>query len=414
MEDLEKKMKHGARISVVVNTLHALSNVEDTRKNEPDCKQWGPKGVELPTDEEYQFEDLEKLIDVGTLPNHLRDKAWQMLRNRAKAFGFDGRLGGYPARVHICTKDGQQPIAILMYGASLEKRLIIEKQLKTWFQQDMIEPSISPWSALVIIAYRNSKPRFCVDYWKFNAATIQDECHISRQSEILTSLSGAKVLSSLDALSGFMQLKMAKEDAEKTAFQTHKGLFQFKRLPFGLTNGPPIFLRIMQSVLAPYLWLFCPVYIDDVVVYSMSYKKHLDHLDQVLGAIKKAGLILSPTKCHVFYPSIILLGHKVSHLGLSTHKEKVKAVLELERPSKVSQLQTFLGILVYFLVFIPHYASTCAPLFRLLCKGAKWDWTREHEQVFEEGKQALASAPVLAHLECGRPYWLYRTLLTKR
>ena len=160
-------------------------------------------------------------------------------------------------------------------------------------------------------------------------------------------------------------------------------------------------------MLAPYLWLFCLVYIDDVVVYSTSYEKHLDHLDQVLGAIEKAGLTLSPTKCHLFYPSIVLLGHKVSRLGLSTHEEKVKAVLELERPSKVSQLQTFLGMLVYFSAFIPHYASTCAPLFQLLRKGAKWDWTREHEQAFEEGKQALASAPVLAHPERGRPYRLY-------
>ena len=79
LEDLEKKMKHGARISVVVNALHASSDGEDTGKRAPDCEQWGPKGAELPTDEEYRFEDLEKLIDVGTLPDHLKDKAWQML-----------------------------------------------------------------------------------------------------------------------------------------------------------------------------------------------------------------------------------------------------------------------------------------------------------------------------------------------
>lgn len=128
-----------------------------------------------------------------------------------------------------------------MYGASPEKRLIIEKQLETWFQQDIIEPSISPWSTPVVIAYRNGKPRFCVDYRKLNAVTMCDEFPIPCQSEILTSLSGAKVLSSLDTLSGFTQLEMAEEDAEKTAFRTHRGLFQFKRMPFGLTNGPPTF-----------------------------------------------------------------------------------------------------------------------------------------------------------------------------
>ena len=76
-----------------------------------------------------------------------------MLRKQVSAFRFDGRLGSYPARVHICTQDGQRPITVPMYSASPEKRLIIEKQLETWFQQDVIESSISPWSAPVIIAY---------------------------------------------------------------------------------------------------------------------------------------------------------------------------------------------------------------------------------------------------------------------
>ena len=187
-------------------------------------------------------------------------------------------------------------------------------------------------------------------------------------------------------------LEMVEEDTEKTAFRTHKGLFQFKQMPFGLTNGPPIFQRIMQSVLSPYLWLFCLVYIDDIVVYSTSYEEHIEHLDHVLGVIEKAGLTLSPAECHLFYPSIVLLGHKVSCLRLFMHNEKVKAVLELERPRKVLQLQTFLGMLVYFSAFIPHYATICSPLFQLLRKGAKWEWTSDQERAFEDGKKGWHQA----------------------
>ena len=195
---------------------------------------------------------------------------------------------------------------------------------------------------------------------------MRDEFPIPQQSEILASLSGAEVHSSLDALSGFTQLEMAEEDAEKTAFRTHKGLFQFKWMPFGLTNGPPIFQCIMQSVLSPYLWLFCLVYIDNIVVYSTSYEEHIKHLDRVLGAIEKAGLTLSPAKCHLFYPLIVLLGHKVLRLGLSMRNERVKAVLELECPQKVSQLQTFLRMLVYFSAFctMPLYAAPFSNYFR--------------------------------------------------
>ena len=281
-----------------------------------------------------------------------------MLSSHERAFGFDGRLGHYPSKVHIRTVDGQVPISVPMYGSSPAKRQVINDQIDKWFEQGVIEPSRSPWSAPVVIAYRHGKARFCVDYRKLNAATIPDEFPIPRQSEILASLSGAQVLSSLDALSGFTQLEMAEEDVEKTAFRTHRGLFQFRRLPFGLRNGPSIFQRIMQNILAPYLWIFCLVYIDDIVVYSKSYEDHIIHLDKVLGAIERSGVTLSPAKCHMFYDSILLLGHKVSRLGLSTHVEKVQAITELRRPSKLSELQTFLGMIVYFSAFIPYYADT--------------------------------------------------------
>ena len=258
-----------------------------------------------------------------------------------------------------------------------------------------------------MIAYRHGKPRFCVDYRKLNAATTPDEFPIPRQSEILQSLSGAQVLSSLDALSGFTQLELHPDNIEKTAFRTHRGLFQFRRMPFGLRNGPAIFQRVMQNILAPYLWLFCLVYIDDIVVYSKSYEEHINHLDKVLEAVEESGITLSPSKCHLFYGSILLLGHKVSRLGLSTHQEKVKAIVELEQPKKLSQLQAFLGMVVYFSAFIPFYASICAPLFQLLRKGAKWRWTEVEEHAFQSAKLALQNSPVLGHPMEGRPYRLY-------
>ena len=178
-------------------------------------------------------------------------------------------------------------------------------------------------------------------------------------------------------------------------------------MPFGLQNRPSIFQRVMQGILAPYLWIFCLVYIDDIVVYSKSYKEHIEHLDKVLEAIEKAGIMLSPSKCHLFYGSILLLGHKVSHLGLSTHEEKVRAITELDRPWKLSQLQTFLGMVVYFSAFIPFYASICTLLFQLLRKGCKWKWGAEEEYAFFAAKEALWMSPVLGHPIEGQPYQLY-------
>lgn len=323
----------GSCVEVPVREAQTAESEDEKGKEvpvlEPD-EEWGPKTAEVPDPTIYPSEKLEELIDVAELPEELRPRVWEMLRRRVKAFGFDGRLGHMETKCRIRTKEGVQPISVPMYASSPAKKQVIDAQINTWFAQGVIEPSQSPWGAPVVIVYRNGKARFCVDYRKLNAVTIPDEFPLPRQTEILSALSGAQVLSSLDALSGFTQIELAEEDVEKTAFRTHRGLFQFRRMPFGLKNGPSIFQRTMQNILAPYLWLFALVYIDDIVVYSRNYEEHLSHLDKVLEAIERSGLTLSPKKCHLFYSSILLLGHKVSRLGLSTHEEKVKAISELQ------------------------------------------------------------------------------------
>src|ERR1700679_2434936 len=126
-------------------------------------------------------------------------------------------------------------------------------------------------------------------------------------------------------------------------------------MPFGYKNGPSIFQRIMQNVLAPFLWIFALVYIDDIVIFSKSFDEHLDHLDQVFKAVAETGITLATMKCHFTYQSLLLLGQKVSRLGLSTHMEKVSTILNLDEPKNIHDLQIFLGMMVYF----SSYKSGC-------------------------------------------------------
>ena len=369
---------------------------------------WGPKTSEPADPNTYPSKDLEALIDIAPdAPKDIRRRTIELVRKHIKAFGFDDRLGTLDMKAPIRLKENVHPISVPMYGASPAKRQFIEEQMDKWIRQEVIEPSISPWAAPVVIVYRYGKPRFCVDYRKLNAATIPDEFPIPRQREILQALSGAQVMSAVDALSGFHQMFMEDEDVEKTAFRTHQGLWQFKRMPFGLRNGPSIFQRMMQSILAPYLWIFALVYIDDIVIYSKSYEDHFKHLDLVLQACEDANLTLAPKKCHFMYTSILLLGQKVSRLGLSTHQLKVQAVTDLARPENKSTLQTFLGMVVYFSHFIPFFSDRAASLFELLRKNVPWAWGAEQELAFVDLKQSLASAPVLGHPMAGLPYRVY-------
>ena len=123
---------------------------------------------------------------------------------------------------------------------------------------EVIKPSRSPWRAPAFIVFRNGKP----------------------------------------ALFGFTQLEMSDGSKEYTAFRSHRGLYQFKRLPFGYRNGPSVFQRVMQDVLSPYLWIFALVYIDNIVIFSKSFDEHLIHIGKVLKSVKTSGITLSPVKCH--------------------------------------------------------------------------------------------------------------------
>ena len=243
MEDWQTHSRHAEVLAAIIQIqLNVDDGNEKREMKEPvDKELYSPKTTEMPDLMEYPSSKMREFIDIGSLPDHLKEKAWDMLECRVKAFGFDGRLGHLPTKVHIRTQEGQVPISVPMYGSSPEKRRFMDVQIDTWFEQGVIEPSKSPWSAPVVIAYQNGKPRFCIDYRKLNAVMTPDEFPIPRQSEILSSLLGAQVLSSLDTLSGFTQLELDPNDVEKTAFRTHRGLFQFKRMPFDLHNSPSIF-----------------------------------------------------------------------------------------------------------------------------------------------------------------------------
>src|ERR1700692_1109990 len=124
------------------------------------------------------------------------------------------------------------------------------------------------------------------------------------------------------------------------------------------------------------------------------FEDHINHLNQVFQVIQRSRVTLTVTKCHFRYQSVLLLGQKVSRLGLSTHKEKVNAILQLEEPKNVHDLQVFLGMMVYFSSYIPFYAWITRPLFNSLKKGKKWKWFPLHSEAFELCKQVLINALV--------------------
>ena len=273
----------------------------------------------------------------------------------------------------------------------------IDRQVKDMLQQDVIEQSSSPWASnVVIVKKKDGSLRFCIDYRKLNDVTIKDSYPLPRISDCLDALSTGKYFSAFDLRSGYFQVAMEESDKEKTSFITRSGTYQFKVLPFGVTNGPATFQRLMDLTMTGLNYQICLVYLDDIILMSRTVEEHLERLVLILDRLRNAGLKLKPSKCKILQKTISFLGHIVSDQGIATDSEKVKAVEEWPTPKNVTEVRSFVGLCSYYRRFVKDFAWVAGPLHGLTGKRAHFEWNEKCQQAFEELKNRLVSSPILA------------------
>jgi hypothetical protein len=180
---------------------------------------------------------------------------------------------------------------------NVKQRRLAEKEhtearqaVMTLLETNCIEHAQSPWNApLVLVKKPDGSLRVCIDYRKLNEATVKDVYPLPRMDEMIDQLGGGTVwFTTLDAVSGYHQMKLDEESKPATAFSVRgMGQFQWKVVPMGLTNSPAVFQRYMDMALAKITGLYCLVYIDDIIVFSKSWTQHLKHIEGVLQTMKE-------------------------------------------------------------------------------------------------------------------------------
>ena len=273
-------------------------------------------------------------------------------------------------------------------------------EIEMLLEYDMIEPSKSPWACGVVMAKKKGgQLRFCFDFRYLNAVTIKDAYPIPRIDESLSKLGDAKFFTTLDLGSAFWQVPLRKKDREKTGFACELGLYQWKRMPFGLCNATATFQRLMAQALTRVTKKYGNLvmcYVDDVVIATPTLEDHIDRLDEVFGCMKRAGLKCKPSKCEILRDSIKYLGRMVDRHGVRPDPEAVEAVLTWKAPRTDTQLLSFLGFANYYREFIKGYADKVYPMQKLMRnKGKKFEWNDEAQVAFENIKRELCEAPVL-------------------
>ena len=184
---------------------------------------------------------------------------------------------------------------------------------------------------------------------------------------------------------------------EKTAFIEPDGLFEFKRMPFGLSTAPATFSRAINIILSGRTFESCLCYFDDVFIYSKNIDQHCERLTSVLQRFRQHGLKVKASKCSFGADQVLYLGHTISSTGVHTDPAKIKAIQNLPAPINVENLRSFLGLAGYYRRFIPHFSSVAAPLTQLTQKSATFQWGAQQQKAFSILKQSLCSAPVLAY-----------------
>ena len=281
----------------------------------------------------------------------------------------------------------------------------VEAELDHLVAEGTLEPvQFADWAAPIVVVLKSDKTsvRICGDFKQtINPVSKLDKYPIPKVEDLFATLSGGRVFSKIDLSQAYQQLPLDGESQKLAVINTHKGLFRYTRLPFGISSAPGIFQRIMESLLQGIPVVI--VYLDDILVSAPSEAEHLRRLEEVFARLEKSGLRARKSKCQFMVSEVSYLGHQIDAEGLHPLPNKVQAVVDAPSPCSVQELKAYLGLLTYYGKFLPDLPTVLAPLYRLLKKGSQWCWEGEEERAFRKSKELLTSSQLLVHFDSNLP-----------
>ena len=363
------------------------------------------------------------LIDLSGLenwPEKLQHEAKEMLKKNSKVFSKDdmdmGRTNLVKHHIKLTDpvpfKEAYRRIPPQMYDE-------VKTHLQEMLDLGAIRPSNSPWaSAIVLVRKKDGRLRFCIDLRKLNNRMVKDAYSLPRIESILDSLGGAQIFSTLDLKAGYWPVEMAEECKAYTAFTCGPlGFYECDTMPFGATNAPATFQRLMHDCLGELNMNWCIVYVDDIIIFSDTKEEHLKRLEAVFQKLCAAGLKLKPSKCFFFREEIEYLGHVVSGKGISTNPKKIEAVSKWPTPKTVYDVRSFLGFVGYYRRFIKNFGRITKPIREVItglenqskrsAKKTYIEWSDAADVAFEHLKAMCVSTPILAYPDYQLPFTLH-------
>ncbi|KAI7811353.1 hypothetical protein IRJ41_013611 [Triplophysa rosa] len=309
--------------------------------------------------------------------------------------------------VKLTVKPGSRPKCLKARPVAYAIKPKVEAELKRLVKAEVLRPIYtSEWATPIVpVIKKDNSLRLCGDFKvTVNPVLTLEQYPLPLIEDLFSGLAGGQRFSKIDLCQAYLQMRVDPSSQELLTIVTHKRMFQYQRLPFGITSAPALFQRSMDQILSGLTGVQC--YSDDLLITGKDDYEQLCNLDATLQRLQSFGLKVKKDKCEFFCPSVEYLGHVIDSSGLHKAPSKVKAIVEAPAPQNVSQLRSFLGLLTYYAKFVPNLANRLKPLHELLNKTKKWEWTKKCEDSFNEVKIALAQSEVLTHFNPALPVQL--------
>ena len=301
-----------------------------------------------------------------------------------------GRPPKLEVEFEIKTEEGAVPPNKPPYRLSPKEHEELQAQIDDLLAQGHIRPSQSPYGAPVLfVPKKDGRWRMCIDYRALNKQTIRDRYPLPRIDDLLDRLGRAQHFSTLDLASGYHQIAVKTSDIPKTAFRTQRGHFEFLVMPFGVTNAPATFQRMMNAVFKEELDTFVLVYLDDILVFSRTVGRAYQSFEDSAEETKGCKIICETPQMFIFPERVEYLGFDVSRDGIQPSPEKVRTVVEWPRPQGVKDVRSFLGLASFYRRFIQNFSMKARALTDLTKDGIAWKWEDPEERAFRELKSEV-------------------------